>query len=817
MKNKLLILAAIFLIVFSASSFSQRSSSEKKAPSGGVMTGKIFDSETVDPLPYANIIVYSASDSSIVTGAYSEENGTFRIENIPYGRYYAKVQYIGYESRTVKNMAVKRGAEKIEIGDVGLRSSSVQAEEVEVRADRKKVVYALDKKIVNVSQDIISSGGSAVEALERAPSIQVDIEGNVTLRGSSNFTVFINGKPSVLQSSDALQQIPASSIDHIELITNPSVKYDPDGLAGIINIVLKDDSDLGLHGQTSLMAGMGDKYKGDIMMNWNFPDLKILASANYSRFSFKGEGLSREERYYDDDTTIFNSDLNGRHLRGGWNVKTGVEYEVSDMLTMKIEGSAGSHLFERSNKGDLFNLRDAAVYTQSRSTVERNSHFYSTNYNLTYDFDEKGQKLDFLAFYSYDEDDGDDNQSEYFTDAEWNDKYEQSSGIESSEDGVEDEFRFQVDYTLPVDEKTKFEAGAQARLTDEQEWFDFYKLDTLTGEMQYDDTFSNTMDFKRHIYAGYATWASEIFGIGYQLGLRAEYTDRQVGFSKAENDFIIDRVDWFPSVHTSYKFNEETQIMASYSRRINRPRGYFLEPFPTYRDTYNYRVGDPEIEPEYTDSYELGWQKYLGDFSFTIEGYFRSTENEFERIRTLDSNGVMRHTLTNLSSSDALGVEVMLNYAPYDWLNLNLVPNFFYNTISGDILEEDAATSTKTWDLRFYADIKAYKDLRFEIKSFFRGPSLTAQGEREAAGAVDLGVRYDFMQRAASLTLSARDIFDSRFREMTSSSSQFYTYDKFNRESQIFMLTFTYRFNPVDRDRRNGAGGGDNDIDMEMF
>ena len=809
-----------FAIILTTISYGQRQKpSQTQAARNGVITGKVLDNETKEPLAYANVIVYSYKDSSIVTGAYAERDGSFKLENLAYGRYFTKVQYLGYETRTIINIAIKSGSEVVAIGEIGLVTTSLMQKEVEVRADKEKVVYALDKKIVNIDQEIVSAGGSAVEALERAPSVQVDIEGNVTLRGSSNFTVFVNGKPSVLQGSDALEQIPASAIKHIELITNPSVKYDPDGLAGIINVVLKDDADLGINGQTNLMAGMNNKYRADLRLNWNLPGVKLFISGDYNNSRFDGEGKSREERYLFGDTSTYNTDLNGKHQRKSWSARTGAEFSVNNHLTMSVEGGLGSFSFERNNKGNIFrSIDNEEIYTQSRGIAGRNRDFYSANYSAKYIFDSPMHKLDFLAYYSNSDGASEDKQSEFFTDKNWTIEPEnQSSGINSDDKSKNNNTRFQLDYSLPINEKSKFESGLQARLENSNENFDFFMLDTVSGKMEFNDFFSNEMDFKQNIYAAYATYSSELIGFGLQLGLRAEYTDRKMSFQESVNEYIVDRFDWFPSLHLSRKLGDNTSVMASYSKRIYRPGSWELDPFPMYRDAYNIRVGNPDLEPEYTNSYELSFQKYFGDFNVSIEGYYRNTNNKIAFYKTLDSTtGIMAQTADNLTSSNNLGVELMLGYSPAKWLNLSLVPNYFYNTISGSIIDDDALSSTKTYDIRFYGDIRFADNLRFELKSFFNGPQITPQGSSEATNSVDLGLRYDFFNRNASFTLSFRDIFDSRKRETTTSTAEFYTYDRFKREGQILILTFSYRFNNYKPEKERQNSGGE-DIDMEMF
>lgn len=810
------ILAASILAHYA--SFAQRpgQGGGMRAPAVSII-GKVVDSKTNEGLASASVILYSLRDSSIFSGAFSKPDGSFEIGNLRFGRFYLAVKFVGYEKKIIDNITVRPG-EDLDLGEIKLSESAEMMQAVDVVGEREKVEYKLDRKIINVGGDIVSSSGSAVDALERAPSIEVDIEGNVSLRGSSNFTVFVNGRPTVLDGSDALKQIPATSIDRIELITNPSVKFDPDGLAGIINVVLKENNLKGFSGMTGANLGMNDKYGADLKLNYGMENMNLTAGVDYNSFTFRGEGKSLSEYYYPDYTRIRDSEMAGRFLRKNVNVKLGAEYFFGDNLVMSLEGGYGEMEFSRKNKGEHFSSDlSGDLYAQSRARMAYNRDFFSANYNMSIKLDEIGQKLDVNAYFSQSNGGGEDFQEEFYADEGWKNIEDQFTGL-NSEDGSEgNEIRFKADYVLPWDDVTKFEMGAQARIDLDEDSYKLKMYDTTSGEWYYNDLFDNVMDYSRNIYAAYAQFASEIAGLQYMAGLRAEYTDRRTEFSNGDDKYVIDRVDWFPSLHISKKFDGGRQLMASYSRRINRPEGRWLDPFPHYRDSYNYHVGNPELEPEYTNSYELGVQQYFDKSFITMEAYYRDTDNEFERYRSLDSNGIMYHTAANLASEKSLGVELMLSYKPWKWFNFTFSPDVFYHKIEGDIVEESSDGESMSWRLRAFGDFNATENLAFELKSFFRGARVTAQGKRDPHYSVDIGARYRFLDDAATITLSMRDVFNTRRRKMTSSGEGFYTFDNFERESGVVLLNFSYRFNNYKSERRRGGGGGDEDGETEMF
>jgi hypothetical protein len=352
----------------------------------------------------------------------------------------------------------------------------------------------------------------------------------------------------------------------------------------------------------------------------------------------------------------------------------------------------------------------------------------------------------------------------------------------------------------------------------ENEDFDLNMLDTATGQWQFSERFSNAMDFSRNIFAGYMQFASNLFTIDYQLGLRAEYTDRLVTVEKDNREYKIDRVDWFPTLHLSRKFGESYQLMAGYSRRIHRPRGRYLDPFPSYRDQYTYHVGNPELEPEYTDSYEIGMQKYFDKSWVSAEVYYRNTTNEFERYSQLDTNGIMVHKIANLGSEESMGLEMSLNYKPWDWVNLNLVGNYYRYSIAGDIVEQGAKTNSDSWHMRLFTDFRIIDELKLQIMGFYRGPRITSQGEREEMYMLNSGLRYDMLDRSLSITLSFDDMLGTRDRVFTQSGPGFETYNSFNRESQIVRLNVMYKFNNYeDKRRREQMEQQDMEMDMEMY
>lgn len=428
-----------------------------------------------------------------------------------------------------------------------------------------------------------------------------------------------------------------------------------------------------------------------------------------------------------------------------------------------------------------------------------------------------GQKLSSSVYYSIREGDHTGFNEEVYSDPTFTQKNDYLFGSKDREESEDNELRINIDYILPVTEVTRFEFGYQADMETEDEIFTQEFLDTLTNEYFVSDEYSNEMEFSRNVHAVYGLFVSNVLDFDYQLGLRAEHTDRSVFLPLSNEDYIIDRVDFFPSLNFSRQFEGRHQIIGGYSRRINRPRGHWLEPFPSYRDPYSYRIGNPEIEPEYTDSYEIGYQKYFDKSYISLETYFRHTTNKFERFSEIDEDGLLRYSSRNIGSSDAIGTEVSFNLKPFSWMNFNIVSNVYYYTIESDTLATSAAESDDvTWNLRGFLDFNLTSSLRLQFSSFYNAPEISTQGQREAFFFVDAGLRYDMFERKLSLTLNARNLFDTMGYEATSSGLNFSNYFKFEREARVVQLTISYRFNDFEPERRRGNGGGDMEGDMDF-
>ena len=682
MKQSLFLIAALFNIHVIASAFPDEIKTNDDNERRSRISGIILDDKTNQPMEYANVAIYRSQDSSLVTGGITNQNGEFEIAGMGYGNFYIEANFIGFEKTQLHNIEVDSENFIIDLGTIDLSSSAVSIGEVNVVADKAAVEYKLDKKVVNVSQVISAVGGTAVDVLENTPSVQVDIEGNVSLRGSSNFTVLIDGRPSVLSGSDALRQIPASALENIEIITNPSAKYEPDGTAGIINLVMKKNAMNGVNGIVNASVGTGDKYRGDFTLNYRTEKANYFIVADYRDETNYGNIFRSTETFRGDTTEYLNINGNRDFVRSGFNVKAGVDLYLGKNTTLTLAGETGNSLSEQNGGGKTENYTNPAsfaIYSVNEEISARENDFYSLNANFQHKFNDKGHRIEASAFYSGEEGTDDELEGEILADAMFNKTSEYLSRVSSMETEEENEFRFKLDYTNPFSENGRFEAGLQSRLESEIETMDFSDFNTATNSWEINDDFSSSTDFRRDIHAVYSTFANKTGKLEYMAGLRGELTLREIMNTKATKASSLNRIDVFPTAHFSYPVHETTELMASYSRRINRPSGRDLDPMPTYYNRYTLRFGNPDLKPEYTNSFEIGALKRFGNQRsyLSADVFRRITNNKIDRTETLGNDGVFYLYTDNFDKDYSTGLEVTANLSYKEWLILNTSVSMF--------------------------------------------------------------------------------------------------------------------------------------------
>ncbi|MBN1985039.1 MAG: TonB-dependent receptor [Prolixibacteraceae bacterium] len=809
-------LIGVILLFFTLHSFGNNNNTDDDDDKPGVIRGTIIDETTGQPMEYANVAVYSTKDSSLITGGITDEKGEFEITGMSYGEYYMEANFIGFVKTNIDEIVLDENKPSYNSGNIKLSPSAVELGSVEVVADKAPVEFKLDKKVVNVSQIINAVGGTAVDVLENTPSVQVDIEGNVSLRGSSNFTVLIDGRPSVLSGSDALRQIPSSAIESIEIITNPSAKYEPDGTAGIINLVMKKNSMNGISGIVNASVGSGEKYRGDFTLNYRTNKFNFFVGADWRDETNAGGMSSMRESYSNDTTTYLDISGDRDFIRGGHNFKSGVELFLSQQTTLSVSGELGKSENTRGSGGKTHSYtvpEGNEYFAVNEETSARENDFYSGRLNFQHKFNNEGHQLDAMAFFSGEEGTDSEEESEIFADENYVKTGDYVERVRTMETEEEKEFRFKLDYIYPFSEDGRFEAGMLSRMDKEIEGISFLDYNQNTDTWTENPTYSSTTDFKRDIHAVYTTFSNKLGGIQYMLGLRGELTFRDILNSNAAESASLNRFDLFPTLHMSYQIKETNEFMASYSRRIDRPNGRDLDPAPNYYNRYTIRYGNPKLKPEYTDSYELGYLKRFGRSFLSLDAFHRVTNNKIDGYEELGEDGIYYLYTDNFDKDYSTGLELSGNVNFTKWLLVNASVSMYNYKITGELNGESIDRESTNWDGRMNTTFKFAENSRMQIQGFFRGPSVSAQGETKAMIFTNVSYRHEFWDNKLTATLSVRDPLGTAKFERESYGQNFKTWFEWRREPRVVMLTLSYKINNFKEERGNNGGGNDG-IDM---
>ena len=577
---------------------------------------------------------------------------------------------------------------------------------------------------------------------------------------------------------------------------------------------MKKSQSSGINGIVNLNAGINEKYGADFLLYYRLNGYNLFFGADYNKRNSPGKEENKNRTMQNDTTSYLYSEGDNGRERKFYSLRSGMELNLDSKNFMNL----GLRYGYRSGKSmsdfdyDEWTVPGNIHYLfKSDELSERSGDFISGNVDYIHKFSKDGHEL--VGQIIIQERDSDEKSVNKLLD----NNGVITSGQQTLQEGPSQRIRSKLDYTLPIDEKHRFEAGYQNRIGRSQDKTKFLEYDPNQSQYLEDSRFSNSVDYQRDIHSLYSTYAAESESFGYQLGVREEYTYRQIQLTDTNEKFTIDRWDFFPTTHFSYQFAQGKQMMASYTRRIERPRGWYLEPFQTWTDAYNLRVGNPDLKPEYIDSYELGYQSYFGKNLFSIESYYRITNNKIERIRSVYSPNVTLHTTENVGKDYTFGAELMFNIDWLKWWNTNLMGNIYNYQVEGELNNRSFARESNSWGVRFNNTLKLFSSTRFQLNAMYNSPVVSSQGEREGFFTTNVSLRQDFFDRLISATLQIRDIFSSAKYNSISEGPDFYFESYSTRESPEIMLNISINFNDYDKDkkqRERGENGSEEEDDF---
>lgn len=812
-KFTLKLTAAIILFVLLATN-SKAETPGKEAALATIISGKVIDETTKMPVEYASIAVYSVKDSSLITGTVSDIDGNFKISGLNTGEYYIQVNFVGFEKKETDRINISNRRLTVNVGEIALKPVSVEIDGVVVAAERSRVEYKIDKKVINVDKDLTAKGGTAATALENTPSVQVDPEGNVTLRGSSDFMVLIDGKPSVLKGSDALKQIPAAAIKQIEVITNPSAKYESDGQAGIINVIMQKDKMLGLNGNVSMAYGNTHKRTGNALLNYRVKKVNFFGGIDFSDNNFRSDLDMNNLTMLKTDTINFIQDGIQKNQNYNLSYKGGVDIDFNEKNTMSISGNIGNQSYDRGVDSDIMSrssLSPTGAYSSSKNLNDVSGFVTGANADFTHKFAENHNLSLSGTFFSWDG--SDKNTLNYMTTDENFNSNLVASRLRYQKDDYNYNYRLNLDYKKPIKEGT-LEAGAQFRFEKRNEDYFFQNYDVANDTWTVNQNYTYDLRYRNSIYSGYATYSNKLLGIGYQLGARTEYFDREIKNSNSTQPIVYSKFMLYPSIHLSKDINNKHQLQLSYSRRINRPMPFLLNDIPQYVDPNNIFMGSPYMKPEFTDAYEFNYRVQLSKITVSAQSYYRSTTNLFTAVRSMRDDGVMIHQLTNADKQIAFGEELGVDFKLAKWWQVSTGANIYHYKLNTLVNSSERKNEVNTWDARVVSNFNLKWGTRIQTVGYYRAPSVDANGDVSGFYVVNLAVNQPILKGKGSIGISARNVLNSIKLNIDFDSETFDNSYKVRGEGPVVMLNFSYRFNNFqnkNRGREDDAsfkGGG---------
>ncbi len=791
----LILLSALLISTFTNA---QRGNGKKGNSENYIITGQVVEAGSNQSIDYATVSIIDMASSKLISGTTTENGGLFEL-NTKSKEVYLEVSFIGYATKKIEDIPFD--GKSANLGTIKLGEDSQQLDEIIVTADKSTTEFKLDKRVFNVGSDLSTTGASALEVLNNVPSVNVSIEGDVTLRGSGGVQILINGKPSVLadEAGGALGTITADMLEKVEVITNPSAKYEAEGTSGIINLVLKKNEKKGINGSISLNTGTPNNHSVGVSLN--------KRTENFNLFTQLGVGYKE----LPSDTENINTDLtsgntvssNGEEFRNEkyYNIILGTDYYINPNNVVTLSGSF-THEFE--DQPSLTNFTSLDENNNITREWQRSEVTSATNPKLQYELqykkdftDHKEHKLLFSAIGNYFGKD----QSSVFNETTL-------SGIDAPTNQTtetefnEGKYTFNLDYTKPFGDTWTLETGAQ--YVDNTVSNDYSVSDEIDGEFVVDQGLTNLFEYDQKVLGLYGTGSYENELWGLKLGLRAENTDLSTELANTGETNEQTFLNLFPSAHTSYKVSDRISLQAGYSRRIYRPRLWDLNPFFNIRNNFSVRTGNPNLQPEFTDSYEIGSIFIFEEISFNVNAYHRYTTEVIERISTFEDN-VNVFTPENIGTNNTTGLELNFKYSPSKKITLNGDANYNLFTRKGEFEGQNFDFSSDQWSSKLTSKFKVNKKIDFEVTGRYNSEVQTVQGVRSDNLFADFGLRYKLMKGRAVFNLSVRDVFASRIRENITEGENFYAYS-FRQRGRFISLGFSYGFGKGEAMQYGGGG-----------
>jgi outer membrane receptor protein involved in Fe transport len=822
---KNLYLFTLFVLLFST--FVQAQEGNFKRPQSAPppfakLSARVIDANSTQAIEFATVSLFRMPKDTLIGGIVTNANGSFELENLRPGKYKMVIAFMGYKSLVIDTLVLRKLEER-DLGNIALGSNEKVLREVTIETQQDMVKNTIDKKVFNAEKLAIANGGSANDVLTQVPTVSVDIDGNISLRGSGNVTILIDGRPSVMSGAGragVLSGIPASAIESVEVITNPSAKYDPDGMSGIINIVLKKNKLQGTNGNASISAGTNNKYNGNI--SYNLRKKKVNIYTNYSfRYNERyGRGDVKRTTYMGDSAIYLIQKNNSDNLNRNHSAKVGMDYNASKLATFGFNATMN---YENKTEQEKLVNNSVNESTQLASAFNRYtnnpSDGLSQDYNLNYrqKFKNPKQLLSVESNYSIN---NNFSNSMYQQENFWEDYHEIIPYWFYQNNRSNTDFSINsntIDFESPLFKNGKIESGLKN--TNREIDNDFYSetFNNSVGSFLADDSLNNRFVYNENIYAAYTSYGQTLGKWSYKAGLRAEQANTKSTLINNNTSFVNNYFNVFPTAFINRKINDKQEVQLNYGRRINRPGTRQLSPFTDYSNPLILRVGNPYLNPEYTHNLELSYLYNHKKVNFSTTVFYRKTVDLIMRNISINSNNQTIVTFTNLGSSENMGIETVSRIELYKWWNITANLNGFQTVIQGTNQDGEINTSNLSWNAKFLSNMLLKKGWSLQASGLYNARNIMAQGTILPMSQVDFALKKDVFKNKGTFTLSVTDIFDQMRFRINTSGSNFSQEVERKRETRVATLTFNYRFGSGDfaqrrtrnkeNDYKNDEGG----------
>jgi len=805
------LLAAILAFISISVLAQQRGNWSGQAPSFQII-GKLIDKESGTPIEFATVSVFSIKDSTLTTGALTNEKGRFVIDSKP-GAFYLKIQFMGFQEQIITGIRLGRERKTFDVGNIFLETDEKLLDEVLVEVERTQMELTLDKKVYNIGKDLSNLGGSASDLLANLPSVEVDVDGNVALRGSENVQILIDGKPSGLiglSGSGGLQQLQGNLIEKVEIITNPSARYDAEGGAGIINIILKKDKAKGFNGSFQVQGGLPANNGASVNVNYRTGWINWFVNYGVTFRESPGQGLTNN--FFENtprDTIYFIDQINERNRKSfAQNIRFGsdIYFNEKNVLTLSASYRDSDNDNTTETSYNFFN-RNRQLFADRFRIDNEDETDINWQYEVLFerDFQRNGQKLSFNLQY---QDSGEIEISEFDDVTNNTDGTIEDLIQRSDNDNGETRTLVQLDYVHPFAQEAKFEVGFRYNF---RNIFNDYIVESDSlGDGNYEEVveLTNDFNFDESILATYFILSNKLEKFSWQIGGRLEHTTLETLLEQTNQENNQNYWSFFPSANLTYKYSKISSLQLSYSRRVSRPRFRSLNPFTSYSNPLSLYVGNPNLQPQFTDSYELGILQNRDNSSIYLGIYHRHTEDVVQRIQT-EENGVTTRFPENLGIRNDVGIELNISQEFGKKIRSTGNINFYNQNIDGGEQLSAEATTLSTRIAHYYRNSKLFNA---QLTWFYRAPQNTPQGRRLSISSIDVGLSRDVLKKNGTVALNVSDVLNTRKYRGETITETFRTNSEFQwRRGPTAVLSFTYRLNQKKqrgrRSKRNYESG----------